>query len=438
MAAAPNRAKEMLTSRPVLQPQQHTQAPNRVGCQNRDRKRSPGTRCGGPEDSRPEDEEFGDSDDPDWRSARAKLQDLERETGLTFVQRVRLKKQIAKGGVVEPPFLSGLHLSLLLMYTVAATEPLCQATADEPSSPPQHFLPKQVFHSPSRRSALPHVVMADNAPRPAGMGHAQLRDWINQWGSAWAFLGLKPGSSMTDVMKAFKKKALVLHPDKVPESEKADATLRMSALGNAKEILLSPGLRILHDNLLGLGGTAPPHAHGAPPPSSSAAPPQPEPEPSSRPGPSSSSSSKAPPPGPSSSSSWYDRPGPSSSSSSKAPPPDPSSGSTWYEKGKGKGPWRQKGKNVWEDLHSNESDMSDFSEDGFESDGGGPGGGCRGRGRGDGRHTPDQGGAHPHRDDGNGSGRAGTGTHQQQSHLGSRPRQTQGRPFGALPNIAPR
>ena len=127
---------------------------------------------------------------------------------------------------------------------------------------PQLFLPEQVFHSPSRRSALPRVVMADNAPRPAGMGHAQLRDWINQWGSAWAFRGLEPGSSMTDVMKAFKKKALVLHPDKVPESEKADATLRMSALGNAKEILLSPGLRILHDNLLGLGGTAPPPAPG--------------------------------------------------------------------------------------------------------------------------------------------------------------------------------
>ena len=92
---------------------------------------------------------------------------------------------------------------------------------------------------------------------------------------------------MTDVMKAFKKKALVLHPDKVPESEKADATLRMSALGSAKEIRLSPGLRILHDNLHGLGGAAPPHAPGTPPPSSSAAPPQPEPEPSSRPGPSS-------------------------------------------------------------------------------------------------------------------------------------------------------
>ena len=302
MAAAPNRAKEMLTSKPVLQPQQHTQAPNRVGWQSLEREQSPGTRCGGPEDPRPEDEEFGDSDDPDWRSARAKLQDLERQTGLTFVQRVRLKKQIAKGGVVEPPvFLqrfggipewlapvsaasSSQDAESAHMYPAAVTEPPFRATADEPSVLPQHFLPEQVFHSPSRRSALPHVVMADNAPRPAGMGHAQLRDWINQWGSTWAFLGLEPGSSMTDVMKAFKKKALVLHPDKVPESEKADATLRMSALGNAKEILLSPGLRILHDNLLGLGGTAPPPAPGAPPPSSSAAPPQPEPEPSSRPG----------------------------------------------------------------------------------------------------------------------------------------------------------
>ena len=388
MAAAPNRAKEMLTSKPVLQPQQHAQAPNRVGGnRSLDREQHYDTRCGGPEDPRPEDEEFGDSDDPDWLSVRAKLRELERETGLTWVQRVRLKKQIAKGGVVEPPVflqrfggipewfapVSAANSSTDAgsapsLYHATIPGPPVQASADEPSTLPQLFLPEQVFHSPSWRSALPHAVMADNAPRPAG-------DWINQWGSAWAFLGLEPGSSMTDVMKAFKKKALVLHPDKVPESEKADATLRMSALGNAKEILLSPGLRILHDNLLGLGGTAPPPAPGAPPPSSSAAPPQPEPEPSSRPGPSSSSSSKAPPPGPSSSSSWYNRPGQSSSSSSKAPPPDPFSGYdyTWFEKGKGKGPWRQKGRNVWEDPYGTVweemSGSSEFyDEEGFESD----------------------------------------------------------------------
>ena len=103
MAAAPNRAKEMLTSKPVLQPQQHTPAPNRVGHISSGCESSLGTRCGGPEDPHPEDEEFGDSDDPDWLSVRAKLQDQERRTGLTFIQRVRLKKQIAKGGIVEPP-----------------------------------------------------------------------------------------------------------------------------------------------------------------------------------------------------------------------------------------------------------------------------------------------------------------------------------------------
>ena len=204
MAAAPNRAKKMLTSKPVLQPQQHVPAPTRVGHASSGCEGSLDTRCGGPEDPRPEDEEFGDSDDPDWRSARAKLQDQERRTGLTFIQRLRLKKQIAKGGIVEPPvFLqrfggvpewiasastahSPQEAESAHRYTTAAVEPPFQATADESSSLPQPFLPEQVFHSPSRRSALPLVVMADNAPRPAGMGHAQLRDWINQWGLPWS------------------------------------------------------------------------------------------------------------------------------------------------------------------------------------------------------------------------------------------------------------
>ena len=50
MASGPNRAREMLTSRPVLQPQQHTQAPSRVGGHSRDFEQAPGTRCGCPED----------------------------------------------------------------------------------------------------------------------------------------------------------------------------------------------------------------------------------------------------------------------------------------------------------------------------------------------------------------------------------------------------
>ena len=188
IAAAPNRAKEMLTSKPVLQPQQHVQVPNRVG-ENRslDHERHLDTRCGGPEDPRPEDEEFGDSDDPDWLSVQAKLRDLERETGLTWVQRVRVKKQIAKGGVVEPPvFLqrfgslpewiaptsaassSQATESAPSSYHAAVSVPPVQESADEPLNTPQLFLPEQVFHSPSWRSALPPAVMADNAPRPAG------------------------------------------------------------------------------------------------------------------------------------------------------------------------------------------------------------------------------------------------------------------------------
>ena len=170
------------------------------------------TRCGGPGDPHREDEEFGGSDDPDWRSARTKLQDIERQTGLTFVQRARLRRQIAQGGVVDPPVFLQRFGSLpewlapmsaasstqdaesSQMYTSDCTA-FQTASGEPPSSPPQQFLPKQVIHSPSWRSALSHASMADNAPHPAGMGHGQLRDWINQWGSAWAFLGLEPGSS---------------------------------------------------------------------------------------------------------------------------------------------------------------------------------------------------------------------------------------------------
>ncbi|CAE7808938.1 CAJ1, partial [Symbiodinium sp. KB8] len=234
-------------------------------------------------------------------------------------------------------------------YHAAVSVPPVQESADEPLNTPQLFLPEQVFHSPSWRSALPPAVMADNAPRPAGMGHAQLREWIEQWGSAWAFLGLQPGSSMTDVMKAFKKKALVLHPDKVPESEKADATLRMSALGNAKEILLSPGLR--RSATFVFGSTAPARTGAFEP---------------TRPfvviifeGTATGSLLQ-----------FF-----MAESAGTAPPPDPFSGYdyTWFEKGKGKGPWRQKGRNVWEDPYGTVweemSGSTDFyDEDGFESD----------------------------------------------------------------------
>ena len=188
MAAAPNRAKEMLTSKPVLQPQQHVQAPNRVGeNQSLDQEQHLDTRCGGPEDPRPEDEEFGDSDDPDWLSVQAKLRDLERETGLTWVQRVRVKKQIAKGGVVEPPvFLQrfgGLPEwiaptsaasssqdaeSAPSSYHAAIPVPPVQESADEPLNLPQLFLPSKCStHLPGAPPCPTRSWLTTHLVRPA-------------------------------------------------------------------------------------------------------------------------------------------------------------------------------------------------------------------------------------------------------------------------------
>ena len=81
LAAAPKRAKEMLASRPVLQPQPYAQ-PALLPCT--------GSRCGGPFNDDPRD-----SDPP--------REPLERATGLTFIQRVRLRRQLEAGGIVEPP-----------------------------------------------------------------------------------------------------------------------------------------------------------------------------------------------------------------------------------------------------------------------------------------------------------------------------------------------
>ncbi|CAE7826010.1 RE1, partial [Symbiodinium sp. CCMP2456] len=51
------------------------------------------------------DSESSDFNPQDWQEAQRKLEDQERRTGLTFVQRVRLRKQIAAGQVVDPPVL---------------------------------------------------------------------------------------------------------------------------------------------------------------------------------------------------------------------------------------------------------------------------------------------------------------------------------------------
>ncbi|CAE7490007.1 ATJ20 [Symbiodinium sp. CCMP2592] len=133
-------------------------------------------------------------------------------------------------------------------------------------SPELLSLLQQAFRSPRRTASPSTRIMAEAAP-PTGMGNRQLREWIQEWGSAWDFLGLAPGSAMSEVLRAYKRTAIRLHPDKSPPDEVEMATVRMQALGNAKEILLNPSLRILHDNILGVGvagGTAPPPSSAAP------------------------------------------------------------------------------------------------------------------------------------------------------------------------------
>ena len=81
LSAAPKRAKEMLASRPVLQPQQYAQpaVPS-----------SAGSRCGGPSSDDSPDGDSPREPDDNWEAGQARLQELERATGLTFIQRVRL------------------------------------------------------------------------------------------------------------------------------------------------------------------------------------------------------------------------------------------------------------------------------------------------------------------------------------------------------------
>ncbi|CAE7836995.1 ATJ20 [Symbiodinium sp. CCMP2592] len=223
-------------------------------------------------------------------------------------------------------------------------------------SPELLSLLQQAFRSPRRTASPSTRIMAEAAP-PTGMGNRQLREWIQEWGSAWDFLGLAPGSAMSEVLRAYKRTAVRLHPDKSPPDEVEMATVRMQALGNAKEILLNPSLRILHDNILGVGvtgGTAPPPSSAAPDGGSGGTAPHhgwwnqaPPPK-----APPTSSSSSAPPP--------------SSKSAGKAPPPTgrgpgPSTSARGAAKGKssaanvvtistGENPLEAKGPLVMENL----------------------------------------------------------------------------------------
>ncbi|CAE7832522.1 xerD [Symbiodinium sp. CCMP2592] len=90
-------------------------------------------------------------------------------------------------------------------------------------SPELLSLLQQAFRSPRRTASPSALIMAEAAP-PTGMGNRQLREWIQEWGSAWDFLGLAPGSAMSEVLRAYKRTAIRLHPDKSPPEEVEMAT----------------------------------------------------------------------------------------------------------------------------------------------------------------------------------------------------------------------
>ena len=54
---------------------------------------------------------------------------------------------------------------------------------------------------------------AMDAAAARGMGRQQLQAWMQQWGSAWKFMGLEQGATAGEVMKAYKKMILGMHPD---------------------------------------------------------------------------------------------------------------------------------------------------------------------------------------------------------------------------------
>ncbi|CAE8601345.1 unnamed protein product, partial [Polarella glacialis] len=60
-------------------------------------------------------------------------------------------------------------------------------------------------------------------------------------------MGVDENASHSDVMKAYKRMALVTHPDKVPEASKAQATKAFQGLQEMKDILIDPGTRAVYD-----------------------------------------------------------------------------------------------------------------------------------------------------------------------------------------------
>mmetsp|Transcript_5084 Transcript_5084/g.8892 ORF Transcript_5084/g.8892 Transcript_5084/m.8892 type:complete len:173 (+) Transcript_5084:48-566(+) len=63
----------------------------------------------------------------------------------------------------------------------------------------------------------------------------------------YSLLGVRDDATIQEIEKAWRKKALETHPDKVPESERASATERFKAIAHAHDVLSNPETRLLYD-----------------------------------------------------------------------------------------------------------------------------------------------------------------------------------------------
>ena len=148
---------------------------------------------------RGEESEVSDFSEGEWEIAQAKLQEEERRTGLTIVQRAHVRRQIKAGGVVEPPVFMQRFGKMLTGWG-----------------------------SPTRSRAHPQEARKSRKPLPpASLVLSRLRSLSSHRVAAAAAVYVS-----------------------------ARACACQDTLMSAR--LLNPGLGILHDNMLGLGGAAPP------------------------------------------------------------------------------------------------------------------------------------------------------------------------------------
>ena len=155
-SAAPKRAKEILASRPVLQPQQHAKPFAYEGP-------GWGARCGGPSDNDVAKDDASVTHDKDWDASQVRLQDLERSTGLIFIQRVRLRRQLEAGCIVDPPIFffrfGGVPYWLRPPSPVSSprsrNSPACSSTELVFVQPPRPAMSSEGFRLSDKRPALP-------------------------------------------------------------------------------------------------------------------------------------------------------------------------------------------------------------------------------------------------------------------------------------------